>query len=162
MQRNRDSCNSSLQTLSHQLSTYKMLRSFEAVYRETGHPDGISDGTPVPFGAPQRFVMTAEDEIAVRELLEGQGFAVVKVTELGPVVQFDRPVYNLDEVAALLGILPSSVSNKLGAGEIPWNAKIRGVEREVLMAYIRKNYNPAGKAILKDRRDAGPVLTGRP
>lgn len=131
-----------------------MLRSFEAVYRETALPDGTSDGTPQPAGPPHCFVMTAEDEMVVRELLEGQGFAVVKVTDLGPVVQFDRPIYNRDQVAALLGILPNSLTNKLGAQEIPWNSKIGGVEREVLLAYIRKHYNPAGKAILKELQAA--------
>lgn len=131
-----------------------MLRSFEAIYRETVLVPCLADKTPVAVGQPQRFVMSAVDEAAVREVLEGQGFAVVLVTDLGAVVQFDRPVYNRDETAALLGIKPNTLTHKLGTGEIPWNEKLGGVELAVLREWIRKGYNAAGKTIVRELEQA--------
>lgn len=131
-----------------------MLIEFEVIYRETEQAPGLSNGIPVAAGDLKRFVMTAGDADAVRAVLEGQGFAVVQVTELYPVVNQAREVYNRDEAAAFLGIKPSTLTHKLGSGQIPWNASASGVEKAVLLVWLRKGYNAPALAIVKELEKA--------
>ena len=112
-----------------------MLYEFEIIYRES------------EAGELKRFALTAETDEKAKEFMQQQELIVERVTELRPVVDFQRLIWNRDELAAAMGIKPATLSAKLGTGEIPWNAKIAGVERDVALQYIRKGYNQAGKTI---------------
>ena len=117
-----------------------MNREFQAVYRMRG-----ANGS---FGEPRAFNMIAGGADQVRTALNSSDCQVVSVTELRAVVDWGKPVWDLDEFAAAMSIKGTTLSSKKGDGKIPWSAAVGGVPRHVAMRWIEDTLNAAGKAVL--------------
>jgi hypothetical protein len=122
-----------------------MNREFQAVYRLRSGADGA-------FGEPRAFNMIAVGADQVRAALNSSDCHVVSVTELRAVVDWDKPVWDLDEFAAAMSIKGTTLSSKKGDGKIPWSSAIGGVPRDVAMRWIEDSLNEDGKRVVAEIR----------
>lgn len=119
-----------------------MIREFQAILRRrTIYPN---------FGDPFTLNVQMRDEKAVKDALSSDDLVVLSVTEVGAVVDWSKPVWNLDEFAAALGIQPGTLSAKKSDGFIPWSAKYNGVPRDVAMKAIKDSLNQSGRLIAQE------------
>ena len=112
-----------------------MNREFQARYRATDAPIQVVN-------------IIAESADDVRGELLAAGFTVIGVTQVRAVVDWNKPVWDLDEFAAAMNIKGGTLSGKKGAGTIPWNATIGGVPRTAALAWFEKQLNESGKKLL--------------
>jgi hypothetical protein len=110
-------------------------REFQARYRATAGP----------IETVNIIAESAED---VRGELLAAGYLVLGVTLVRAVVDWQKPVWDLDEFAAAMNIKGGTLSGKKGAGTIPWNATIGGVPRTAALKWFEKNLNEAGEKLL--------------
>lgn len=133
-----------------------MNREFQVVYQKRS-PTVICEGADIRLGVGTGDLKTlnliAHDEEEVRLTLETK-FEVVKVTELRAVVDWDKPVWDLDEAAAALGMKGKSLSDRKGDGTIPWSDKFRGVPRRVFLKAIEDSLNAIGKKVVRELEEA--------
>jgi len=123
-----------------------MKREFQALCRATTRNNGIS-----PVGEPftVRHICDGGDQFAA--MLKAGGLFVMpeSIVEIRAVVDWDKPVWDLDEFAAAMSIKGGTLSAKKGDGKIPWSSAVNGVPRRVAMKWIEDNLNQAGKAIVQ-------------
>jgi hypothetical protein len=97
----------------------------------------------------QALVLVAETSEEIESSLKPD-YKVVSIVKIRPLVDFKKPVWDLDEFAAVMNIKGQTLSGKKGDGKIPWSTAINGVPSRVAMAWIDKTLNEAGKRILSD------------
>lgn len=115
-----------------------MNREYQAIYR-------------IGSGAVQSLNIIAPDEQSVQSALEGaKDILVLGVTEIRAVVDWDKPVWDLEEFAAAMSIRGGTLSGKKANGTIPWSSVVNGVSRRVAMKYIEDTLNPIGKSIAQE------------
>lgn len=117
-----------------------MTREFHVVYRLRS---GLNGG----FGDMKAFNTIAPSEDVVRTALQSADCVILSVVEVRPVVDWEKPVWDLDEFAAAMSIKGGTLSGKKGDGKIPWSSQINGVPRAVAMKWIEETLNDAGKQI---------------
>lgn len=118
-----------------------MNKEFQAVYR-------LRSGEG--YGEPQTFNMIAHREADVRTALDSSDCKVISVVEVRPIVDWEKPVWSLDEFAAVLSIKGTTLSKNKGDSLIPWSMLVNGVPRRVAMRYIEETLNDAGKRIVRE------------
>lgn len=124
---------------------FQVTREFQVIYRVMEAPNST-----VPASLPQAINLIAEDAEEAKALLVNAHYEVLGVTEIRAVVDWDKPVWNLDEFAAAMGIRGGTLSAKKGDGTIPWSSKVNGVPHRVAMKWIEDSLNPAGKKVLEE------------
>ena len=123
-----------------------MTREYQVIYRHR---------QPAGFSAPQTMNfefdgLLAAAETHIRACLTAPEFAVLSVTELRPVVDWQKPYFNLDEAAAVCGVRGGTFSKRKGDGLLPWFDFGNGcVKREVLFAHIDQTANEPARKLLK-------------
>jgi hypothetical protein len=114
-----------------------MMREFQVAYQAS------PESSPV-----QTVNLIAESENKVQCKMVEAGFRVISVTQIRAVVDWDKPVWDLDEFAAAMGIKGSYLSAKKGDGTIPWSSKVNGVPSRLAMKWIEGTLNEAGKKLV--------------
>ena len=125
-----------------------MKTEFQALLCPTLNNNGFT-----PVGQPFTVSRIAEGEDQVRDELSASGFKVLGVTAVRAVVDWSKPALTRDEFAALLGVTADTVSKAKATGHFPFAAIGNGLYPTALVhAFIRKNLNPAGKALAEELR----------
>ena len=114
-----------------------MNREFHVIYRQ-------------PAGAAQTVNVISESDLEVKSMFEREGFHIMGITQIRAVVDWEKPVWDLDEFAAAMSIKGGTLSGKKGNGKIPWSSEVGGVPRRVALKWIEGTLNPAGKKVLED------------
>lgn len=65
----------------------------------------------------------------VAERLCGEGDEVIQVCPLNPVVDWEKPVYTVEEAAALFGYDKSKIYGEIEAGRMPFSKPLGGLPR---------------------------------
>jgi hypothetical protein len=116
-----------------------MNREYQVIYQQrTG--DTVSE--------PKIIRVVAPTEDAAENSVRGDGVSVLSVTELRAVVDWDKPVWGLEEYAAALNLSGNYLCKKKASGEIPWNETLRGVPSKIAKRFIESGMNDAGKKFL--------------
>jgi hypothetical protein len=128
-------------------------RHYQALCRHKSPEFGFTSGVLIPAGEPftVRHILSGDPESAKRsfkEMLEGEGYHVISVTELYAEVNWSKPVLDLDEAAELTNIRGATLSAKKANGEIPWNPKINGVPTRIYLKSIESGLNKCGKELV--------------
>lgn len=123
-----------------------MNKEFQAVYRQR-----IGDGN---YSEPRTFKMIAAKENDVHAALNSSDCKVVSVVEIRAIVDWEKPVWDLEEFAAALSIKGATLSKNKGNGLIPWSSVVNGVPRLVALKWIDDTLNEAGKLIVKEMERA--------
>lgn len=119
-----------------------MTREFQVVYR-------LREALGADFGDMRALKVESTSENAVRSALASSDCVILSVVEVRPIVDWEKPVWDLDEFAAAMSIKGGTLSGKKGDGKIPWSSAVNGVPRRVALKWIEDTLNEAGKRIVE-------------
>ena len=118
-----------------------MNREYQLIYRLR------ENGTS--YGPLQKLCLVAESEQDVRDAVGSSDLLALDVTEIRPVVDWEKPVWDLEEFAAAMSIKGGTLSKNKGDGLIPWSSVVNGCPRRVALKWIESTLNEAGKSIVR-------------
>lgn len=122
-----------------------MTIEFQVLYRHVQNP---GTAAAVPVGDVLTVLAVADAADQLKAQFEADGFHVLAVNEVRPVVDWSKPNFDRDEAAVFCGVEPITLSTKKGDGEIPFSAFGRGrYPRRLLEKFIENKLNPAGKKL---------------
>lgn len=128
-----------------------MTREFQIVYRHC-QPGMLGDH---PVGDPVIMKAEAQGADQLEAIFKAGGFHVMGVVELRAVVDWSKPFFDRDEVAAYLGKAPNTISQNKGDGKFPWcNHGNGGVFRAELETFLKNHGNDASKKIQEQLKEA--------
>lgn len=116
-----------------------MNREFQILYQSR-----------TPGSDPRTINVVARNEDTARGWLNTGEFRVLGITELRAVVDWDKPVWSLDEYAEALNLSGNYLTKRKAAGDLPWNDAIKGVPSAVAKRFIAAGLNEAGKKFVEE------------
>lgn len=129
-----------------------MNREYQVIYRQTEEAVslGQSNTERLPVGPVLTVnVIAAGADIPMAQFT-AKGFDVIAVNELRPVVDWNKPNFDLDEAGAYCGSKGVTFSKNKGDGKTPWVNYGRGlVPRAWLDKFLLQHANEAGREIAR-------------
>ena len=138
---------------------FDMNHEYQALCRETQQalPDEVGMAGAIfvhatGFGVPFTVTRIARDKEQFEAELQAAQLEVLGITEVRAVVDWDKPLWSLDEFGAAMNIRGGTLCGNKASGKIPWSTLAKGCPRHVALKWIEDSLNEAGKAILKKPR----------
>ncbi len=130
-----------------------MNREFQVVYQQMGKDPLIYGG--IPCGPLLTVSFIAETADQAKTIVTGAGLHFISAVEVRPIVDWEKPLFTRDEVAAYLNVDPNTVSANKGDGKMPFCAIGKGgFPRRIVEKWVEESLNPPGKELLRKLKQA--------